>query len=67
MTIHYGERYNVRINGNNVTITDPDQGTIIKRKVVGGKMIGNYAPLYVRLKGKTVSLERLLYTKEKVY
>ena len=70
MTTHYGERYNVEIKGRAVIITDllgPNQGTVIKRKIAESKQIGNFAPIYVRLKGKLVSVERLLYTKEKVY
>lgn len=70
MTTHYGERYNVEIKGRTVIITDligPNQGNVIKRKIAESKQIGNFAPIYVRLKGKLVSVERLLYTKEKVY
>ena len=70
MTTHYGERYNVEVKGNTVTITDllgPNQGTVIKRKIAKTMQVGNFAPIYVRLKGKLVSVERLLYTKERVY
>ena len=70
MTTHYGTRYNVEIKGRTVIITDlkgPGQGTIIKRKIASSKQVGNFAPIYVRLKKKMVSVEKLLYTEEKVY
>ena len=64
---HSGDRYDIEIKGRTVTVTDKSQGVSFKRKIASSKQIGNFAPIYIRLKGKMVSVERLLYTKEKVY
>jgi len=67
MTTDYGERYNIEIKGRTVHITDITNGTLVKRKIAKTMQVGNFSPIYVRLKGKLVSVEKLLYTKEKVY
>lgn len=64
---HIGDRYDIEIKGRTVTVTDKSQGVSFKRKIASSKPIGNFAPIYIRLKGKMVNVERLLYTKEKVY
>ncbi|MFA5715543.1 MAG: hypothetical protein WC998_07375 [Candidatus Paceibacterota bacterium] len=67
MTLYTGDRYDVEIKGRTVIITDKAQGVSFKRKIASSKMMGNFAPIYIRLKGKLVNVERLLYMKEKVY
>jgi len=64
---HSGERYDIELKGRTVIITDKTQGVSFKRKIAWSKQIGNFAPIYIRLKGKMVNIERLLYMKEKVY